>query len=294
MLPNESEALDRIQRDFEDEFADARRLLNVGVRAPTHSEGIKQPQRVRAVSQLLFVACCRLFRSVIAVAELGDDVAVEILTRSMFEAFLAMLFVLRPRVSLWKRQQVHGGVWVKKAVNRHGRRLTPEFRANLYLAHMEFQQHKWASEFATIRGIKRSAAGLRKRLGTKEIAYWKGEIGPGWTDTLLKTGTYSGLRIGELAKCLHSRVGKWYRTIYSLQSSILHSTRIDRFVGMDMKGQPATAWQAGTDQLREPFHVAASMYYTCILVMHEHFDFGPAVATPLAHFESLYNRRRQH
>lgn len=292
MLPNESDAICRIERDLRDELDNAKRLLRVGLNAPQHSAGNQVNELSRLTSQLQFVVCCRQFRSIIACAEFGDDLTIEILTRSMFEALVTMLFVLQPRVRLWKWQQVKGGSRKRVPVKSHGESLTPEFRAWLFRAHQEFQHHDWARRFSHIRGVKRAADSLRRRLGDQELKLCIDRIGVKWAEVLLRAGAYSGLKFGELATCLHRTTSRWYKTLYSTQSSIVHATRIDRAIRMDEHGNLTTSWQGSSDQLRVALHVGAAMYYACLVVMQEHFDFE-VVGSQLPYFDAIYNKRNR-
>lgn len=139
MLPNEPHESRRIENDLSGILGEAKRLLNVGTDAIHRPARIRVGPRQQYVARLLLANGCRHFRSIIAVVEVGDGPAVEILTRTMFELFVAIKFVLLPRVRLWT-EDFNTGVRRKIPVKRHGKRLTPEFRATLYIAISPFRQ----------------------------------------------------------------------------------------------------------------------------------------------------------
>lgn len=290
MLPDEDGAIARIKGDLAEELRDARRLLNVGIRAPLHAEGRGShlKGRPRFISHLLLLDSCRHFRSIIVLAEIGNGMAVDILTRTLFESLLGMNFVLAPRLRLWTEDRKRGKV-TRTPLNLHGRILTPQFRATLYCAYIAFQMDDWVWRIRKVRGLKRASKALQAAVDPKATNVWIDEIGVSWSERLLRSRSYSGLKIAGLARCVSKTMAKYYNTLYSYQSAAVHGVKISELINKDDDGprSPLGTWQDDSTQLRRLLRTACGLFYSQIAFLHQSFDYGVAVETQLADFSGL-------
>jgi hypothetical protein len=196
----------------------------------------------------LHVRLCRKYRQAIALGELGQGDGGEALCRSMFEAFLAQAFICRQTVKLRRR---NGG-----AVNLHGKKMTQDFRAYLYIAHDAIQNDKRIAEMSKERGLKRSANSERKDAQAYIDMVTK-PVGADWARSL-KANTCAGLSIEDFAHSFNAQ--RWYHTIYKIQSSHVHPGEPDRFITyVQGNPRPQVKWQDGPFEVHRMLWVATGM-----------------------------------
>src|SRR4051812_7405348 len=153
MLPLEDEAITAVRQILGPQLDYARNALRealVLVTPPVHFRKEKMYGAVVDMAVGLHVRICRKFRQALTLTEIGQADGVEMLCRSMYEAALAQAFICRPSVKLKKAN--------RKPVDLFGRKLTQNFRAQLYIAHTFNRDESRYEDMGQKIGLKRIAA----------------------------------------------------------------------------------------------------------------------------------------
>ncbi len=215
MLPDESTYLPKLARNLRPQFQYSASSLAEGVAITNGQMAFRKqfPPVVQHSAVGLHVLICRRFRQAIALCQLGQVDSAEAVCRSMFEGLLAQAFICRNSVSL--RHRANGG-----KAETHGKKLTQEFRADLYFAHHFVLEKKRLEKLAKTKGHKRHAKRELKEL-KPEYDQWCNHIGHGWARSL-KNNSCAGLTIEDFAYSLGLAFDRWYRSLYAIQSSFVH------------------------------------------------------------------------
>jgi Family of unknown function (DUF5677) len=207
-LPDEDAVRRSIARKHRQDFELAGRFLDFATGVLTGLSIQGAPPGTDALSTLvsicLLVKMCKQTRSVLALANLGLREDVESLIRLQFEAMLATLFILSPRVVL-KR----GGKRVKPVVDVP---FNSSFRAKLYIAHASAQDRKMFDEMKKTAGIKRTAGKQVLASLRSDADGWAKDIGIDWAERQKQGKGYAGLPLCDLAASL--RLGALYASLY--------------------------------------------------------------------------------
>jgi Family of unknown function (DUF5677) len=253
LLPLEREASRGIQRHFVQTFTDATMALALAFRViGANSDGrgsLKNITKPRGLTWPVVNLCLGLhtkvikhFRAVIALSELGLAQDANVATRAMFEATLALQFILSPRICLkeggrpvthtrGKKEQLCQKC---KHVVRPGkpqqklRKLSTVMRAKLYAAFPAINRERRSKEYITekIGDLDKMQANL-PRIG-KEAAKARRMIGGAWAERQKEHKGFAGVSVRDLADTY--KLLPYYLTIYRQQSDIVHGANaIDYF-----------------------------------------------------------------
>ena len=243
LLPGERETAEGIRQDFARDFQYTADTLKFGLRViGWQSGGPKLPniQKPRGLTWPvvhlalgIYTKILKQGRAVIALCELGLVKDAGAIDRCMFEAVLALQYLLRPRVPICENGDEITEVKVQTGTpNAKGqyppktlqkvKRLTTRMRALLYHAHDCIVAEEELDDF-----IKLGRKDLLDQLGNpaeirKLAAKARKAIGPAWAQQQANAGTYSGVKIKHLA----SSYGllDHYASIYRRQSKTVHGT----------------------------------------------------------------------
>ena len=224
-LPNEDAIRRSITQHYRHEFELAGRFLDFATGTLTGLSFQGAPRGMDVLSTVvsigLLVKMCKQTRSVLALAGLGLSEDAEALLRMQFEAMLAALFILNPRVVL-KR----GGKRFKLVA---GIPFNSPFRAKLYIAHVYAQDRKMYEEIRKTPGIKRTVGTDFLKSFRSEADGWAKDIGTDWAERQRQGKGYAGMPVCDLAVSLG--VGALYASLYRPTSATVHATDAVSYVG---------------------------------------------------------------
>jgi hypothetical protein len=223
MLPDERYVRSTLRKQFGQDFKQMDALHNLAVRAVHRAiTPIKGMDLLTVlVASGLYVKASKQFRSIQTLCQAGLGTDGYALTRNLFETALALVFVLRNRVTL-KR----GGVRVGKVDRRP---LGSRFRARLYLANVAFEALRTLNDWDRTKGLKRIAQRQINRAKVlQEATRAQKVIGSAWTQRLKDTRNYCGVTLKDLAQTV--RLSQAYATLYRSASWSTHATDIEQFV----------------------------------------------------------------
>jgi hypothetical protein len=253
---------------------------------------------------ILDVQALRLFRSIVQDCRRAEAFTASILTRTLFETVLAVLFLLKKDVRIivepvYQKNAPHGtppiGYAAKprsknsKRTLRH--RLSRELRATLYMAHNYFMlEGRHIKSLGRSPGMYHKARQLKKSVDPKVATEYESEVGPQWTHILRHSGSYCGLSIENLAAVLGEPLTRWYDTVYHFQSCDVHALNslqhLDIHDGTRLKALYVSPDQAVYQSLR----AAVGMFFAHMQILHENLDFGADVSTGFDSLTRKYNR----
>jgi hypothetical protein len=243
MLPDEQIVRAELQSRFAEAFQGMSELLSFAVGVVTAGE--IRLTRLRGVDSAvvqvalgLYVKACKQFRSILVLCEHGFGEDAHALTRNLFETAIALVFVLRHRVTL--RSQGKTLPRVK------GKPLTAKLRARLYVANIAFEHERTLNEWERTKGLRHAAKTLDKKGIPERVNAAEKAIGREWADRLKKRRTYSGTTVKDLALTLG--LTQAYATLYRSASWSTHATDLTQFVrlapqaGTTLYLSPGDAW----------------------------------------------------
>lgn len=306
-FPNEDDRTTEIQKNLSKQFGFCEHIYKFWVEAEkdewVEKAGV-HPQ-VCLVVGLLNVQAFRLFRAAFEECKRGEAFAARILSRSLFETVIALLFVLKPVVCIRLKAMTKGNV---RRVDEDGRpgtsvvgirasnakktdRLSREFRALLYLAHAFLELEGFEKDFATTYGLKKFHRKANVRVNQVEVKQIESEIGLEWSYVLRnRPYTYSGLNVRSLAALLDWQMLKWYDTIYGFQSRDVHAANgLDHFVFSGNRNGELNPISTDEDVL----HVLQGIsiqFRGLMQIMEDNIGFGAGNPSSLAWFNKEYER----
>jgi hypothetical protein len=244
MLPDEAEARVKLLQLFEQEFAHMSELhdFSVGIMSfPLRIESRPDLDRSTAdVGLALYVKACRQFRGIQLLCEGGLGSDAWALARNLFEATLAVCFVLEPRFTPKKDG--------KRVPKVKGKPLSSRFRARLYIANLAFEKERMLGQWLKTRGLRRTAKRASRLAIEERVRQAEAVIGADWTRRLKQTRSYSGLSIKDLAESL--KLTTSYATFYRSASWPTHSTDADMIFSaestLDIAPSPRGVGEAAT------------------------------------------------
>lgn len=199
----------------------------------------------------------RQYRSIIELCERAEGSDAMVLTRSMFEAMLAVFFILNPdlKIELRRgRKRKHHAC--PSASEDHS--LSRELRAKLYFAHENLMPHKIAKNSQRYDVHRQAGLELEGRImPMDEIG---DAIGPKWVEALQASGTYSGLSVKALAVAINKEFAAWYDVIYVLWCHPTHSG--DGFQYVDFDGDSPALVPFSTSR-----EVSAVLQYSTLMFL---------------------------
>jgi len=131
ILPHESTVRKSIRQNLAEELACANSFLRFGVVLPTTKDvnTVNLPGDTIVSAIGLFVKASTSFRAIIHLCESGLERSAQPLSRSLFENFVYLSFLIRRRVTLYRFNESN-----KTSLPLHGATLTPKFRTALFNA----------------------------------------------------------------------------------------------------------------------------------------------------------------
>lgn len=301
LFPEEQDRSDSIRLALGTQFEFAERVYRVWLRARKDKYLARSTLsgRVLDLSMLLNIQACRLFRSAIEQCERCDGFTGNILTRSLFETVLALLFVLKRSVciiaepELDKNGKPKPGRYRAKAPtkkNRGARKdsLSRDFRADLYIAHGVFQSESLARKCAMTPGLLRASKSKRLKVGQSLVTAIDAAIGPEWL-SIVHGSTYSGLSLADLSRLLDRGLYRWYATVYTIQSGMAHAADAHRHATLHADGIGPNYFST-EPEIRETVQAAVVMLLICMMIMQEQVGFGPSIRMQLDAFKKEFNR----
>jgi hypothetical protein len=252
LLPLEEQATDGICQEFADEFEFACDVLRFGLKVigntpsgPGTFKVTKPRGLANATVHLalgLFAKACKQFRGIIALCEMGLPKEAGAIERCLFEAILAMNFILRPRivlkenkVPLTKLKPANPYQCPKCGHTEPARQRAPlktlstDMRRTLYLAHDLIGREKELDSY-----LQAGLTDLAKTLGDEKIlrkmaANARRRIGPGWVERQKRSRKYSGVSISDLAQSYD--LDRYYISLYKRHSRVVHALDGHDFIG---------------------------------------------------------------
>lgn len=222
-------------------------------------------ERAKAVAVGLWTKMCKQFRAILVLSELGLVEDAEVACRTFFECVLQTLFVVKRNVIL-KRG------WSKAPKPPRGG-FAMEFRAEIYLARSVLDDRKRVNVWKRTPGCKRVAKKIAAAVD--EMASWcEGHVGKRWMNWL-QDGKQSGdaFRVERMAENLG--LGRWYASVYRLQSSIVHAGDATRHMDADDE-QMAVDVRLGPDveSAAKPLQLAIALMGRALEVTNARFQLG--------------------
>lgn len=279
-FPGEDSVIEEIKEQCEEQFDYAKRCLQLWL-------GIKKapnkhfPDPVNQVVIGLNTKICRLYKTIIELCQKGEAEGASIIIRAMSEAVLAINFVLLPRFI--PKEKVKGKIVRVKLP--FGQRLTRQFRAKLFVAHILLSNNRLIDQIAETRGIRRLGKQLKKKSDVDVLKECENIIGKDWLQRLTKYPfTYSGLNISNLSRSLGAE--RWYNTIYSIQSEHVHSTDVDNYFIYNDNQPWELRWHSEIKNISGELSIASAIFLMSLRIIHKYYDFGIAVNTALYALEA--------
>lgn len=285
ILPHETEIVRAIARELASEFEFCEELLSFGVNLPQtkrdlHEGRLRHDTVVTAIG--LYVKATTSFRAAIHLCRIGCDRNALPINRSLFENSVNLAFLLRRRVSLYQFND--STAKPRTPVNLHGKKLSTDFRTDLYNAWCILMDEKKVRRFARTPGIKRSGKKLGKQIAALYRPYVD-SIGPDWEKAIKGANTCVGLPIEHFASSLGSHFRLWYGLVYSSDSQHVHQSDLIQFLDADeQSGVFSPRWFTSPDEIRTTLHKSALIYFGCICELQKRFRFGTEADKQLLKF----------
>ncbi len=264
-IPDELDYLEKIQVDLSAMFSPSNALLDHCVEMITlHPENISRKQindeivRYRT-SHAICIKACKTFRASIALTSVGSVGELNILSRTLFETFVALNFLLQEKLEISKRIG----------------EVSPELRAKLYLAHgilkrrMKMHELKADPNWKSVQIPNESVVEAN---ADQAVA----DIGEDWARRLTNGAkTYSTLSLRDLiSRFDEPAYNYWYNFLYSDQSQIVHASDPTSHVGYDKESSRFMAtWFGPTRNLGMSLGTNGLLLYGCFRKLHEYCSF---------------------
>jgi hypothetical protein len=297
-FPKEHGRSAEVQQNLADLFDLAESLFNYWLDQDKNHWRAGVPTQSANLALILDVQALRLFRSIVIDCRRAEAFTASILTRTLFETVLAVLFLLKKDVRIivepvypkgGPRSTTPTGYAAKprsrntKRTAKH--RLSHELRANLFMAHYYFTlESRHIERLGKFPGMYHKAKLLKKSVDPTAAAEYEREIGPEWTHVLRHSHSYSGLTIEALAGVLDKSLARWYGTVYHFQSCDAHAANwfqhLDTHDGTSLK----TLYISNDQAVYQSLRAAIGMFFTHMQLLHQNLDFGTDASTA---FDSL-------
>lgn len=269
-LPNEEKVRRLIKHTLAAELALCDRLLDFGI--GLHAPEIIDCSRLRAdtvtVVMGLFTKACLTYRSIIALCEAGLDRSAAPASRSLFETFMNLTFLVRRRVTLCRF-----GNGKKTAVKFHGKNLDVEFRTALYCITLFSKIRRWLLSGRRRRGSN-AGKGVHDKLAALPSPH-VGHVGPDWESKLRESNTCAGISVSDLAASLGRHFYMIYRSLYAFDSQSVHQTDALHYIQVDEEAEAARPlWFTSPDESRQMLHRSSMIFLGCAEELHKRFRFG--------------------
>jgi hypothetical protein len=295
-FPHEDTRSAEVQHYLAELFNLAESLFNYWLGQDKNSWRTDVPGLSANLALTLDVQALRLFRAIIQDCKRAEAFTASILTRTLFENLLAVLFLLKKDVRIIvepTKGTPSGTTPVKFAAKLKSKntrrtakhRLTRELRANLLMAHYHFSlEGQHIESLGKFPGMYHKTKQLKRSLDPTTAAEYEREIGPTWSYILRNSNYYSGLSVKDLAQVLGTSLLRWYHTVYHFQSCDGHAINLLQHLAIQ-DGTSLKAIYASTDDaVNQSLRGAIGMFLTHMQILHQNLDFGTDASTA---FDSL-------
>ena len=285
MLPGENEFADKVRQELAEVFMVGQALLELAVdivsrRLPTVSMQVQTDNTFAyRAGHALCIKACKSFRSSLLLAEVGASNDLTIMSRSMFETYVAASFVLRDHVAL----NLPG---VDDAA------LTSNDRARLYLAfgfinkYEELKKHKADPDTSQV------LAAIDPKPFADNANDAANDVGQAWAERFRKhPKTYSGLNLRELSRKLGPEYLGWYMAVYGKQSKSVHAYDFQKHSFLsNPEGRILARWFPPVDEVQRLFGINGLMLWGCLELLNKQFQFAENTEADLQNFLPLLAR----
>ena len=272
-IPNELDHLEKILVDLSPVMGASNALLGHCVEMITlYPESIPRSQindeivRYRT-SHAICIKACKTFRASIALASVGSEGELNILSRTLFETFVALNFVLQEKLEISKRIG----------------EVSPKLRAKLYLAHGILKRRMKMHELKidpSWNSVQIPNGAIIEANANQAVA----EIGEEWAKRLTSGAkTYSTLSLRDLiSRFDEPAYNYWYNFLYSDQSQIVHASDPTSHFGYDKESSRFMAtWFGSTQNLGMSLGTNGLLLYGCFCKLNEYCSFEEDVVSEL-------------
>ncbi|MEL7500601.1 MAG: DUF5677 domain-containing protein [Planctomycetota bacterium] len=276
-IPNEDRKLNEIGARLEQLFNISNAILEHCVKTITLyepglavSEINDEPVRYR-VSHAICAKACKSFRASIVLAGIGAGEELKVVSRTLFETFVAANFVLRERL------------FISNAIGE----LSAEFRAKLYLAHGILKRYDKMEELKASSQFDSSVPNESVIRTEAEAA--TADIGEEWARRLRRRPrTYSSLSLRDLVDRFDEPAyAHWYGFIYSEQSQHVHASDPTSHIKYDeAESRFVVDWFPPIRDIGLSLAVNGILLGGCFLHLNEYCRFEAAVNDELSHLIS--------
>jgi hypothetical protein len=297
-FPNEHGGSAEVQQNLADLFDLAESLFNYWLDQDKNHWRASVPTHSANLALILDVQALRLFRSIVHDCRRAEAFTASILTRTLFETVLAVLFLLKKDVRIivepvYPKGSPHRTTPIGYAAKPRSRntkrtakhRLSRELRAILFTAHYYFTlEGRHIERLGKSLGMYHKAKQLKNSVDPTVAAEYEHEIGPEWKHILRHSHSYSGLKIEELAAVLDKSLARWYSTVYHFQSCDAHAANSLQHLAMH-DGISLKAVYISHDQaVYQSLRAAIGIFFTHMQILDQNLDFGTDASTA---FDSL-------
>lgn len=269
MLPGEKEYSEKVRQELADVLTVGQALLKLAVdivsqRLPTVSTQ-SQTDKIIAyrVGHALCFKACKSFRSSLLLAEVGASNDLTIISRSMFETYVAASFVLRDQVAL----DLSG---VNDAV------LTQNDRARLYVAFGVINKYEELKKHKSDPDASHVLAAIDPKGFADEADMAASDVVQDWAERFRKhPRTYSGLSLRQLSSKLGPEYLGWYTKVYGEQSKSTHATDFQKHVFYSKaEGRFLAKWFPSVDEVQQLVGINALMLWGSLDLLNKQFQFA--------------------
>jgi len=204
----------------------------------------------------------------------------------LFETVLAQKFLLsrrlcivvepfKPKPGTQPKAGFQAKTPSKNVRPKRGDWLSREFRAKLYQWHMYHTDHRLFKRFEQAPGFMRQGKRLRKGLDPALETECETELGPEWSFILRNhPHSYSGLKVDQLAKVCHMKLGAWYETIYPLESKAVHASDVMEIIDIAGEDDMKVQYWSSDAQVYGTMRAALTMFLANISILQQNIHFG--------------------
>ncbi len=214
----------------------------------------------------IVMKACYQYRAIVALSEIALGDVADSNGRMLSETMLAALFLMRPVVTL-KRNGV-------ALPDIPGYPLTPAFRTKLYLAHDALSGLKSLRGMVGCGNMSKEDADRAVALAEQHVAENALEVGAEWLERLKKTGTFSGIKIVDLAESLG--MSFLYHTFYRPSSAGVHGTNARKFIDPEVQSDGSITFHANLSPrgVAEALIFSSLMMFEVLDVTNQRFGLG--------------------
>ena len=287
MLPGEKDYAKKVRQELAVVLSVGRALLELAVdivdqRLPTVSLQVQTDKNLGyRAGHALCIKACKSFRSSLLLAEVGASNDLTIISRSIFETYVAASFVLQEHVAL-------GLPGVDDAA------LTSNDRARLYLAfglinkYEELKRLKSDSDT----DAPQLLAGIDPKPFADEANAAANDIGQDWAERYRKhPRTYSGLSLRQLSSKLGPEYLGWYTKVYGEQSKSTHATDFAKHAFYSKSEDRFLArWFLPVEEVQQLVGINGLMLWGCLELLNKQFRFAENTEADLQSYLPLLAR----